>query len=539
MKKTTQFSTSVPTLLCDFYKVSHKDQYAKGTTAIYSTWTPRSNKHLPQVSRIVQFGLQAFIKKYLIEYFNENFFKRNCEEVIEEYRDFIKRTLATEVTGDHIRALHQLQYLPIKIKAIPEGKSVLPKVPLLTVENTHKDFFWLTNYFETLFSCMLWQPMTSASIAREYKKILTKYADETCDDRFHVTFQAHDFSMRGMSSLETAEFSGAGHLTSFTGTDTIPAINFVEGYYDTKGEEIGSSIPATEHSVMCSLGQNEIEAFRHLIEDVYPNGFVSIVSDTWDFWGNVTKTLPYLKDKILARAGKVVIRPDSGDPVDIICGTEKVRSPELLSAFIGTGYFYGLTKDDKIAKVTRTFWNGEENIKIDEDDRTAEQKGLIECLWEIFEGITNSKGYKELDYHIGAIYGDSITLERAETILQKLKEKGFASSNIVFGVGSFTYQFNTRDSLGFAMKSTWAIIEGKETLLYKDPKTDDGTKRSQRGRVAVLNDGNTFVDGLYLDNPELKESELVTVFNDGELLKEYSWEEIKNNVQKSVDLELQ
>lgn len=485
---------SIPSLLCDFYKVGHKDQYVKGTTKIYSTWTPRSNKYFPRTNRVVLFGLQGFIKKYLIEYFNDNFFNESEDTVVYQYVHFIKEHLGTETTGEHIRALHKLGYLPISIKAIEEGSSVSIRVPMLTIENTHPDFYWVTNYLETLLSTMLWQPCTSATIAREYKRIATKYAKETCDDLSHIPFQCHDFSMRGMSSLESAEISGAGHLTSFIGTDTIPSITYLKGYYGSNSL-VGTSIPATEHSVMSSHGLDELETFRYLIEDVYPTGFVSIVSDTYDFWKNITETLPELRSKIMARDGKVVIRPDSGDPVKIICGDP------------------------------------------DAEPDTCESVGLIESLWVIFGGKVNSKGYKVLDPHIGAIYGDSITLDRFEEILKQLKEKGFASSNIVVGVGSYTYQYNTRDTFGFAVKSTYSVVNEKERFLFKDPKTDDGTKRSQRGMVAVLENGTRFVDELkFFDYQELAhKDELKEVFRNGELKKHFTLDKIRANIDKELE----
>lgn len=424
------------------------------------------------------------------------FFSKEEDLVVEQYVQFIKEHLGTDTKGEHIRALHKLGYLPVSIFAVAEGSSVSIKVPMLTIENTHPKFYWVTNYLETLLSTMLWQPCTSATIAREYKRIATKYAKETCDDLLHIPFQCHDFSMRGMSSLESAEISGAGHLTSFIGTDTIPAINYLKGWYGSNSL-VGTSIPATEHSVMSSHGLNELETFRYLIEDVYPTGFVSIVSDTYDFWKNVTETLPELRSKIMARDGKVVIRPDSGDPVKIICGDP----------------------------------NAEPN--------TAEYVGLIESLWVIFGGKVNSKGYKVLDPHIGAIYGDSITLDRFEEILKQLKAKGFASSNIVVGVGSYTYQYNTRDTFGFAVKSTYSIVNERERFLFKDPKTDDGTKRSQRGLVAVLENGTRFVDELkFFDYQELAhKDELKEVFRNGELKKHFTLDQIRENVDKELELQ--
>lgn len=482
------------TLLCDFYKVSHKDQYPKGTEFVYSTWTPRSNKYFPKSNKVVTFGIQAFVKKYLIDYFNENFFNCPKEEVIDEYVRYIKFTLGVEKPdASHIAELHDLGYLPITIKALKEGTLVPIKTPMLTVENTDPKFFWLTNYLETLMSNEIWLPMTSATIAHAYRELLNEYATKTTGSTNGVEFQGHDFSMRGMGSLESSMASGAGHLLSFCGTDSIPAIGYLEQYYnaDIEKELVGASIPATEHSVMCSYGDaNEFELFKHLMTNVYPNGFFSVVSDTWDFWKVVNKYLPELKEEILNRDGRVVIRPDSGDPVKIIVGDD-------------------LSNDLSVSK------------------------GLIECLWDIFGGTVTEQGYKVLDSHIGAIYGDSITLDRAEEIVKGLEKKGFASTNVVFGIGSFTYQYNTRDTFGFAMKATYAQVNGEERMLFKDPKTDDGTKKSQRGRVHVhYNEGISFVDGLlkndYVRTPNLLE----TVFENGRLVRDESLSEIRARLNK-------
>lgn len=485
------------TLLCDFYKVSHKDQYPVGTEYIYSTFTPRSNKYFPRAKEAVVFGIQSFVKKYLIEYFNTHFFNRPKEEVVAEYKRFIKFTLGVEnPDASHIEDLHDLGYLPVRLSALKEGTLAPIKTPFLTLENTNKKFFWVTNYLETIMSAEIWLPITSATIAHQYRKLLDEYAMKTVGNTDAVDFQAHDFSLRGMSNLEAGAISGAGHLLSFTGTDTIPAIAFHEAYYNAniENELVGTSIPATEHSVMCAGtdadNRDEFEMFKRLITEVYPSGFVSIVSDTYDFWAVVEDILPRLKDDIMKRDGRVVIRPDSGDPVKILVG--------------------------------------------DEDGETvAEQLGLIEMLWKIFGGTLSEQGYKVLDPHIGAIYGDSITIERAEQIVKGLEEKGFASTNVVLGIGSYTYQYNTRDNLGQAIKATWAEINGEEKLLFKDPKTDDGTKRSQRGRVVVFeNDGKIgFQDGFTLES----EAEAVgaignliePVFEDGKLLRDQSLLEIR------------
>ena len=275
---------------------------------------------------------------------------------------------------------------------------------------------------ETLLSAIIWKPSTSATTAFQYLKTFTRYAQDTVgDDAGFIPWQGHDFSFRGMSGVEDAVMSGAGHLLSFAGTDTIPAIDFLEKYYNANCEKelIGGSVPATEHSVMCMGTQgDEINTFDRLITTIYPTGIVSIVSDTWDFWQVITEFLPVLKDKIMSRNGKVVIRPDSGDPVKIIIGDK-----------------------DAIAG-------------------SPEYKGAIECMWETFGGTITEKGYKLLDGHIGLIYGDSITTERQLEILEGLKQKGFASYNVVLGIGSYTYEYVTRDTFGFAMKATYGEVNG-------------------------------------------------------------------------------
>lgn len=488
----------IPTLLCDFYKVSHKDQYPEGTEVVYSTWTPRSGKHAPMIDKAVAFGFQGFVQEYLVEFFNENFFGREKEDVVNEYARVIKNCLfVPEPDTSHIEALHDLGYLPLKINAVDEGTKVPFRVPMLTIENTDTRFFWLTNYFETLMSNTLWKPSTSASIAQVYRNILDEYALKTTGSTAGVEFQGHDFSMRGMSGLEDAARTGSGHLLYFVGTDTIPAIQYAESYYGANIEKelVGCSVNATEHSVMCAGGKDdEYETYRRLIEDVYPTGIVSIVSDTWDLFHVITDTLPKLKDKILARDGgpesldKVVIRPDSGDPVKILCGDPSANSE-------------------------------------------AEKKGVVELLYDIFGGTVNEQGYKVLNPAIGAIYGDAITTERCQQICQNLAEKGFASTNVVFGIGSFTYQYNTRDTLGYAMKATSVTVNGQEREIFKDPKTDDGTKKSAKGRVAVVerNGELTYIDEL--SSHDVIEGNLLTpLFENGKLLKNVTFSQLREKL---------
>lgn len=484
------------TLLADFYKLSHRKQYPKGTTKVYSTLTPRSNKYAPYSDEIVWFGLQYFIKEYLIDRFNKDFFSKPKDEVISEYSRLVEFSLGKQYAETkHIEELHDLGYLPIKISTLPEGSLVPMRVPVMTIENTHDNFFWLTNFLETILSTSIWLPTTSATLAYSYRKVLNDYAIKTTGSTSGVEFQGHDFSMRGMSSEQSATVSGAGHLLSFKGTDTIPSILFLEKYYNGNIEKslIGASIPATEHSVMCSYGQeNEKDLLTHLLTEVYPTGLFSAVCDTWDFWKLVSEYLPELKETIMARDGKLVVRPDSGNPVDIICGT------------VLTG------------------------------GKTPEEKGLIEVLYEIFGGQINELGFKVLDSHIGAIYGDSITLEIAKEICEKLYKKGFATTNVVFGIGSYSYQYATRDTFGFAVKATYAIVDNEERMLFKDPKTDSGIKKSQKGLVVVNkdNNGKFFFEDNFVDNDEYKSKTnlLETVFVNGKLIKETSLDEIRTKL---------
>lgn len=793
------------TLLCDFYKISHKDQYPENTQEVYSTWTPRSNKHLPQAPYAVCFGVQGFIQEFLVDFFNENFFNRPKQDVVDEYNRFIKNTLMVEPDASHIEKLHDLGYLPLEIKSLAEGTKVPFRVPMLTIRNTNTEFAWLTNYIETMASANLWKPSTTATIASLYRGILDKYALETTGSVEGVEFQGHDFSMRGLSGVEDAARSGAGHLLSFAGTDTIPAIQYLEKFYNANIEEelVGTSVPATEHSVACSYGKdNEFEYYRKLIKDVYPSGIVSLVSDTWDLWNVVTNYLPKLKEDIMARSGgfidKVVIRPDCYDedtliktdngweyfkninentkvaqvlddgtyeyvkPLKIVNqpykgkmfkfsdhhgkidmlvtpnhrmvyernGQFKVKTAEditltdyrnkfIRSAEKRTGTINNLTDDERLQiafqadgsyqtgynnrirfafskerKINRikdildrlnykykvynlkddrveisvkeeldyvkdfswvnlkdstgnfckqfieelSHWDAtirdEGRIKFDTtnsnvisvveeiafnagygcfvstkvdnrdekfsdvftahilknnaitlqslnkeeveydgnvycvqvptgrllvkrnkstlvcgnsgdptrilcgdpeaDPSSPAFKGVVELLWDIFGGTTTEQGFKVLDSHIGAIYGDAITLERCEEICKRLMEKGFASTNVVYGIGSYTYQYLTRDSLGFAMKATNVTINGKSTPIFKDPITDDGTKKSARGKVAVYRDPITKeINYMDSDSPSRAINDLLTtVFENGQMKVNTSLAQVKSKLNE-------
>jgi nicotinamide phosphoribosyltransferase len=479
----------------DFYKTGHYAQYPDKTEFVYSNFTCRSDKYLTRATRttdhkVVMFGLQYVIKSLLIDIWDKNFFAQDEDEVVNRYERRMVGALGPGVVNtDHIRALHKLGYLPIRIKALPEGALVNIRVPLFTIENTVSGFGWLTNYLETSISAELWQIVTSATTAYEYRKLFDYYANLTGGDKTFVPWQGHDFSARGMVGITGAAASGAGHLLSFTGTDTVAALDFLEEYYHGNGTFLGGSVPATEHSVMCMGGKDdEIGTFERLITEVYPKGIVSIVSDTWDFWDVITKFTHQLHTEIMARDGKVVFRPDSGDPVKIILGDPE--APCDSPAF----------------------------------------KGAVQCLWNEFGGTLTDRGYKQLNSHVGLIYGDSISLERAEAILEGLRKKGFASTNIVLGIGSYTYQHVTRDSLGTAIKATWGQVNGESRNLFKQPKTDDGMKNSACGLLRVEREHGNYV--LYdKQTPEQKEKgHLTTVFEDGRLLVDQGVADIRKRL---------
>lgn len=461
-----RFYPIAPLMDTDAYKLDHRRQYPEGTTRVLSNFTNRGSR-IERVTGVVHFGLQAFLQSWAMEAWEE-FFWADEDNVAALYEEFTTSVLGpNDIGSEHIRALHRLGYLPLKFSAVPEGTIVPLRVPSFTVENTDPDFAWLVNYIETVMSASIWQASTSATTAHEFHKLLKAWAIYTTGSDEGVQWQGHDFSFRGMAGREAAAASAAGHLLSFTGSDNLNAINFVNENYPGDNGLILGSVPATEHSVMCAGGNDEGDeqaTFERLL-DLYPSGIVSVVSDTWDLWNVLTVILPNLKDDILARDGKLVVRPDSGDPVDILTGT------------LQTSKRYG--------------------------DEVPSEKGVVELLWETFGGTTNELGYKVLDPHIGAIYGDSITYERARDIFQRLEAKGFASTNVVFGVGSYTYQYVTRDTFASAVKATWVEIDGVGHDIAKDPITDNGTKKSAKGRLAVIDlpvtngypSGLTLIDG--------------------------------------------
>lgn len=481
----------------DFYKADHRRQYPEGTTLVYSNFTPRASR-IPDINKVIFFGLQYFVKEYLIDQWNRNFFNVDEDIVVYKYKRRMDNALGKNaIDVEHIKYLWNKRHLPIVIKAIPEGTRVNINSPVMTIYNTDPKCFWLTNYLETHISAELWKMCNNATIANLFRQNFDRYADETGADKNFCSWQGHDFSARGMSGLYDQCMSGAAHLLSFTGTDTVHAIDFLEEYYNANSDHefIGGSVPATEHSVMCAAGEvNEYDTFKRLITEVYPKGIVSIVSDSWDYWNVITNIIPSLKDIIIERynrnpGSKVVVRPDTGNPVKVICGDS-----------------------DAVGK-------GAEFI--------PQVKGSIECLWDTFGGTITNKGYKVLHPSIGLIQGDSVNLTNQIEILQGLKNKGFASSNIVLGIGSYTYQYCTRDTLSFAMKATYAEVNGEGREIYKNPKTGS-YKKSHKGLLRINEDGSVKEQCSW---EEESGGLLREVFRDGKLLVDDSLTEIRRRVQ--------
>lgn len=577
-------------LKTDGYKVSHHAQYPEGTSLVLVNGTPRSNTHAIKyyTKGVIVFGMKrAFME--LQQDFENNFFSRPKKIVIREIKETLDAYLNTDYDTKHFENLHDLGYLPIEVRWLDEGSVCPIRVPMFTIHNTKPEFFWLPNFLETIISCLIWKGFTSATITRNYREVLDPFFIKTTGSTEGTGFQLHDFSMRGMDSIYAVSMSGMGHLLFSEGTDNIPAILDAKKYYGAKGFVAGS-VPATEHSVMCAGGkEDEKKTFERLLK-LYPTGIVSVVSDTWDLWNVLTVILPELKEEIMSRDGKLVIRPDSGNPADIICGisnkyqdiSKYFPEGEILPSYF-EDYLLEEVKEETPhgeygpveysqkyiirgelyqATIHNIGWNRHDkqyyyidmyekaNITVKKFEISNQDKGVIELLWDVFGGTVNEQGYKVLDPHIGAIYGDSITVERAKQIAERLEAKGFATTNVVFGIGSFTYQFNTRDTYGFAMKATY--VEREENFLatpesveygirtvgypiFKDPITDSGLKKSAKGilRVVEGKNGLELEDEITWKEFYALENKLLVRFKDGLFYNDQTWGQIKDLASKS------
>ena len=471
-----------PLLCTDVYKMGHMEQYRPGTNKVYSYLMARSGKLLPYS---VFFGLQYFLDRYLTE--------RITRDHVEEFYRYRKMILGVD-PGPEMREkfdrLVDRGYVSLDIKAVPEGSVVPVQNVLMTVTNTEPDAYWQVGFFESLL-LKVWNTTTVASYSQKLYQLVLEYARRTCDDENHLPFQVHDFGYRGVSSEETAALSGAAHLVNFLGSDTVPAVWMLSNFYD--GEHpIGLSVPASEHSVMCSYGRDaEFKAFERML-DLYPSGIVSIVSDTYNLWNVLTNFCERLRPRILARDGRVVFRPDSGNPEFILCGDPNAP------------------------------------------DNTPEGKGAIRLLDEMFGGSVNQRGYRVLNPKVGLIYGDGFYYERFKEVLARMERMGYASSNLVVGIGGILLQKHNRDDQGFALKATYTEVDGACQEIQKDPITD-AKKKSHKGLLKLLREGPIYTTHDQVSWDEEGRGELQRVFRNGKLLKRFTLQEIRNRVREFND----
>lgn len=492
-------------LLIDFYKAVHAEMLPKGITKSVSYYTPRMSR-VKHWNHVVMFGLQGFIIEYLVHYFRDNFFDVPFETVIEDYKRIMNNGLGADTYGlKKIEDLHKLGYLPIEVRSLPEGALVPMHVPMFEISNTHPDFAWLPQSLESLISAESWHAMLAATVGYTYREIVDKFYNETCEDNLSHAAALGAFDFRGEECLQSALKAGAGWCLSFVNTATVPVIPYLEKLYACNSdlEIVAKGAPSTEHSVMCSncaVDGDEITFLRRVLTEIYPNTSFSCVLDSYDYDNVIENILPILKPEIMAHNGCMLMRGDSGDCVKVVTNT-------------------------------------------------------VFKLWDIFGGTINSKGYKVLDPHVKALYGDSITIQRCEEIYQILKDHGFAACNVSLGVGSFSMQCIeeedevtvtlpdgslvtgvtkilkpfTRDTFSSCIKATYCEINGVPTPIFKNPK-DGGFKKSQKGCCIVTQNKNgeyTFTDGHTWNESCCKENALLTVFKDGALVREQSLAEIR------------
>ena len=484
-----------PMLLIDFYKAVHAEMLPTKITKSVSYFTPRMSR-VRMWNKVVMFGLQGFVKTYLIDYFNERFFERPIDEVISEYERIMDASLGKGVYGlQKIKDLHALGYLPIEIWALPEGTKVPMHVPMFCITNTHDDFAWLPQALESLISAEAWHPMLAATVGATYRDIVNKFYDETCDDSVSRNKALGSFDFRGEECTDSAIKAAAGWCLSFVNTATVPVIPYLEKLYncDCTKEPVAFGSPSTEHAVMCSnyaVDGDEVTLLKRLLTEIYPDTSFSAVLDSYDYWNVIDNVLPQIKPEIMAHNGCMLMRGDSGDCIEV---------------------------------VTKTVFK----------------------LWDEFGGTINSKGYKVLDPHVKVIYGDSITIQRCERIYEFLKDNGFAASNVALGVGSFSFQCVeedgilkpfTRDTFSSCIKATYCEIDHKPYPIFKNPK-EGGFKKSQKGCCLVYKNDNGEL--CYKDEYTWKEvscnskQELKAIFRNSELLIDDSLANIRNRLHNN------
>lgn len=585
-----------PLLLIDFYKATHHEQYPKGLTKMVSYYTPRMSR-LDDVDHITFFGLQAFIDEYLVDGFQKNFFDRDLDEVLYEYNRVLTYTMGTGSYEDRkIRDLWELGYLPLEIRAVPEGIRTKVGVPQIEISNTHPNFVWLVNTIETLLSCSMWHTQIGAEVGYRYRKVTNKWVEATCDSSVDPRRLIGDFSMRGQHSAESAIKASGAWLLSHYNTATVPAIMWMEKHYDcdiTK-EPVGFGAISTEHSVMCSnfaVDGDEITQIKRLLTEIYPNHSFSMVSDSYDYENLVLNLLPQCKAEIMAHNGTLLVRGDSGNPVEILAGKpidwltpydEEEEESLFVDKHFTYEWLYDYCRDGDTEEETVLYfhfkdkfyavdvypdWTNERGGCTDskyyyvEDyhfewkviEPSLELMGTVWALDQIVGHTVNEKGYKVLDSHLKAIYGDSILPDYANEIYKRLAAQGYAANNVVMGAGSMsmmalvcadeegTLQFAgkwngtnagpyTRDTFGIAVKATYAEDKmGRGISIFKRPKAL-AWKKSQKGCCVVALDGESYADGYAFEDTLGEKNLLTTVFYNGKLTNRQSLAEIRERL---------
>lgn len=454
----------------DSYKVSMFKQYPAGTTGVYSYIESRGGRY----DRTVFFGLQAFIKEYLLEPITQADINI-ADEILTAHGEPFNRAGWQYILDKHNG------YLPVVIRAVAEGTVVPVKNVLATIENTDPECFWLTTWLETALLRAIWYPTTVATQSYTIKQVIAHYLEMTGDPSL-IDFKLHDFGARGVSSMESAGIGGAAHLVNFMGSDTVTGVLYAREYY---GAGIaGFSIPAAEHSTITSWGRNgEVDAYRNMLTQfAKPGSIVAVVSDSYDIFNAASKLWgEELRQQVVESGATVVIRPDSGDP-DVVC------------------------------------------------------RKLVAILGEKFGYTTNAKGYKVLN-NVRLIQGDGVNEHTIRTILGGFQAFGWSADNIAFGMGGALLQQLDRDTQKFAMKCSSALVNGEWIDVQKDPITDSG-KKSKAGRVQLWKSGGEWVSsvdqptgwtdkGIGPFTPMLEE-----VYCNGKLVKEYTFDEVRANARK-------
>lgn len=628
-----QVKLNNPLFRNDTYKFTHYDQVPAGMEQMYSHLTPRHNKYFKRrfpkaADKAVIFGIQIYLAK-LKHKWDTGFFQIPWEQINEVTLELLMPHMGFE-PKDMVRFqdLHSLGYLPLRIKALPEGAAVNLNIPILTVTNTIKKFHWLPNFIEPDVLNNIFKPVTVATLSVELAKLRNRYVKETCPTSPSAQFIYHSFDFRGHAE-GSAGASGAAYNLVTSGTDTLLGIVYAQEYMCTK-DPVAYSIPALEHSTatlniqmyrkalvvadaitedeltnekdltdvlaeklnlpkavvsaaylpalqvrdllvlkgntaeQIELAVGEVFTIVRMLVEVYPNRTFAYVSDSYNYNRLISIILPALYDVIMAHNGKLVIRPDSGNPVEIVCGVEgvdisnevakailshplnevfkvqckyykSVRRPQLRAGMYLP--FFELVRNGFIQEVPTQY--DEKGVEINHPAFSvlaSEFKGSIETLWETFGGTVNEQGYKQLDSHIGLVYGDGMTYDRIESIFENLKRSGFATDNICLAAGAYMLASATRDDLGFAIKASYAKVNGVGIPVYKQPETDM-SKASARGLFQVTKDefGEYHLKADVTEEEEAT-GELQVVFLDGQLKNVTTYEEVKQRIAPLLEV---